>query len=287
MGILFSIVMLGLILAIVAFVGTEGLFSSGIMLFNVLFGALLSMNFWEPLAQWLQGMMPGGEYFWPAICMIGLWGIFTVLLRTITDRLAPEKVEFPKLVDQIGGPSVKPYQPPGVWEAIAMNVSNTRSYERGTGEELYRRSLYTFIKRMAPPASLEIFNAPNREYCVVQRERTNTPLQALVTLNDEQFVEAARHLAAHSLREGGESFAGRLSVLAKRLLGREFRPAEVEIIRNSHDKLAAFYAQHPDEAAQLLAVGESKPDAELDAPTLAAWTMLANELMNLDEVLNK
>ena len=103
MGILFSIVMLGLILAIVAFVGTEGLFSSGIMLFNVLFGALLSMNFWEPLAQWLQGMMPGGEYFWPAICMIGLWGIFTVLLRTITDRLAPEKVEFPKLVDQIGG----------------------------------------------------------------------------------------------------------------------------------------------------------------------------------------
>ena len=99
------------------------------------------------------------------------------------------------LVEKLGGPSVKPYQPPGVWEAIAMDVSNTRSYVRDTGENLYRRSLYTFWKRQAPPASMELFNAPNREACVVRRERTDTPLQALVTLNDEQFVEAARHLA--------------------------------------------------------------------------------------------
>src|SRR5690606_7822319 len=89
------------------------------------------------------------------------------------------------LVRDIGGPSVKPYQPPGVWEAIAMNVSNTREYVRDAGENLYRRSLYTFWKRMAPPASMEILNAPNREFCVVRRDRTNTPLQALVTLNDE------------------------------------------------------------------------------------------------------
>ena len=109
------------------------------------------------------------------------------------------------LVPKIGGPSVKPYQPPGVWEAIAMNVSNTRQYVPGTGDDLYRRSLYTFIKRMAPPASLELFNAPNREFCVVRRERTNTPLQALVTLNDEQFVEAARHLAEVVLKPAGRS----------------------------------------------------------------------------------
>ncbi|RMG40764.1 MAG: DUF1553 domain-containing protein, partial [Planctomycetota bacterium] len=110
------------------------------------------------------------------------------------------------LVPRIGGPSVKPYQPPGVWEAIAMNVSNTRKYVRGTGEDLYRRSVYTFIKRMAPPPAMDIFNAPNREYCVVRRDRTNTALQALVTLNDEQFVEAARVLAQRALTEGGTAF---------------------------------------------------------------------------------
>src|SRR5690606_21030920 len=120
------------------------------------------------------------------------------------------------LVKKIGGPSVKPYQPPGVWEAIAMNVSNTRSYQRDTGENLYRRSMYTFWKRQAPPASMDIFNAPNREYCVVRRERTNTPLQALVTLNDEQFIEAARHLAQTAIKEGGETFNRRLDAVGKR-----------------------------------------------------------------------
>ena len=99
------------------------------------------------------------------------------------------------LVRKIGGPSVKPYQPDGVWEAVAMIGSNTRDYKRDSGENLYRRSMYTFWKRAAPPASMDIFNAPSREICTVRRERTNTPLQALVTLNDPQFVEAARGLA--------------------------------------------------------------------------------------------
>jgi hypothetical protein len=99
------------------------------------------------------------------------------------------------LVEELGGPSVKPYQPGGVWEAVAMPESNTRNYQQDRGASLYRRSLYTFWKRAAPPASMETFGAPSREYCTVQRERTNTPLQALVTLNDVQFVEAARHLA--------------------------------------------------------------------------------------------
>src|SRR5207302_366461 len=132
------------------------------------------------------------------------------------------------LVRKIGGPSVKPYQPEGVWEAVAMIGSNTRDYKRDSGESLYRRSLYTFWKRAAPPASMDILNAPNRETCTVRRERTNTPLQALVTLNDPQFVEAARHLAESALRDGGRG-----------------------------------------------------------AGAWGAWTIVANELMNLDEVLNK
>ncbi len=99
------------------------------------------------------------------------------------------------LVGKIGGPSVKPYQPEGVWEAVAMPESNTHFYRPDHGDRVYRRSLYTLWKRSAPPASLEVFNAPSREVCTVRRERTNTPLQALVTLNDPQFVEAARALA--------------------------------------------------------------------------------------------
>ncbi len=108
------------------------------------------------------------------------------------------------LSDKIGGPSVRPYQPPGVWEAVAMIGSNTRDYKQDTGEALYRRSLYTFWKRAAPPASMDIFNAPNREICTVVRERTNTPLQALVTLNDPQFVEAARHLAERAIEASAD-----------------------------------------------------------------------------------
>lgn len=191
------------------------------------------------------------------------------------------------LVSRIGGPSVKPYQPPGIWEAIAMNVSNTRSYDQSTGEDLYRRSLYTFVKRMAPPASLEIFNAPNREYCAVRRERTNTPLQALVTLNDEQFVEAARNLAQISIKEGGETFGARLHVLSMRLIGRDFTAAEQAIIQSSLEGLRTYYEANPDAARQVIRFGQSKADETIPAEELASWTMLANELMNLDEVLNK
>jgi hypothetical protein len=190
------------------------------------------------------------------------------------------------LVKKLGGPSVKPYQPPGVWEAIAMNVSNTKSYEPGTGEDLYRRSLYTFWKRMAPPASMDIFNAPNREICNIQRERTNTALQALVTLNDEQFIEAARHLAQRVLHAEGET-SDRLNIMALRLLSRNWSSRELSIIQTSLDKLSTYYKDHPEDAQNLLEVGESDPDKSLDPKELAAWTMLANELMNLDEVLNK
>ena len=191
------------------------------------------------------------------------------------------------LVKKIGGPSVKPYQPDGVWEAVAMIGSNTRDYRRDTGDNLYKRSLYTFWKRSAPPASLDIFNAPNRETCVVRRERTDTPLQALVTLNDVQFVEAARTLAQKALKEGGATPASRADYIVRRLLARPFTPQEQEIVTRNLSDLGNFYKAHPKEAKELIMVGESKADPALQPEQLAAWTMLVNQLMNLDEVLNK
>jgi hypothetical protein len=191
------------------------------------------------------------------------------------------------LVRKIGGPSVKPYQPEGVWEAVAMIGSNTRDYKRDSGARLYRRSLYTFWKRAAPPASMDIFNAPSREVCTVRRERTNTPLQALVTLNDPQFIESARYLAQTTLKEGGDKEEGRIDFMARRLLSRPLRAEEAKVVRTSLEELLAHYKAHSDDAKKLLAVGEAKVDPTLDANTLAAWTMLANEMMNLDEVLNK
>jgi hypothetical protein len=189
------------------------------------------------------------------------------------------------LVAKIGGPSVKPYQPEGVWEAVAMPESNTKKYVPGTGQDLYRRSMYWFWKRSAPPASLDVMNAPSREICTVKRERTNTPLQALVTLNDPQFVEAARALADLALEQPGDDPA-RLDFVARRLLTRPLESDERQIVTASLDDLAAHYAAHPDDARLLLTVGESK-HRTADVSRLAAWTMLVNQLMNLDEVLCK
>ncbi|MFM7138283.1 MAG: DUF1553 domain-containing protein, partial [Planctomycetota bacterium] len=186
------------------------------------------------------------------------------------------------LVKKLGGPSVKPYQPEGVWEAVAMPDSNTKQYVPDAGGNLYRRSVYWFWKRSAPPASLEIFNAPAREICTVKRERTNTPLQALVTLNDPQFVEAARALADLALEQPGDDLA-RFDFIARRLLARPLEPDEREVVGGSLARLAEHYAAHPEDAAKLVSVGESKPRAA-DLPRLAAWTMLVNQLSNLDEV---
>ena len=191
------------------------------------------------------------------------------------------------LVKKIGGPSVKPYQPEGVWEAVAMYGSNTRDYRADVGDSLYRRSLYTFWKRAAPPASMDIFNAPSREVCTVRRERTNTPLQALVTLNDPQFVESARHLAELTLKNGGSTTESRLEFLSRRLLARPLSANEEKIIAASLAELSTFYQGHLADAKAVVAVGESKADPSLEPATFAAWTMLSNELLNLDEVLNK
>ncbi len=167
-----------------------------------------------------------------------------------------------------------------------MPESNTRNYRRDKGEGLYRRSLYTFWKRAAPPASMDIFNAPAREVCTVRRERTNTPLQALVTLNDVQFVEAARVLAERALKESKDDDA-RLDFLARRLLARPLRPEETSIVKASLADLTRHYRGDVPDAEKLLGVGEKKSDRALDPAVHAAWTMLTNELMNLDEILNK
>ena len=191
------------------------------------------------------------------------------------------------LVEKIGGPSVKPYQPDGVWESVAMLGSNTRFYKRDEGEKLYRRSLYTFWKRAAPPASMQIFNAPTREHATVRRERTNTPLQALVTMNDPQFVEASRFLAQSALNQAQPDFSSRLDYLTKRLLSREFSQHERAVAETSYTDFLSHYEEDSKDASQLLATGEAPVDKDLPVPELAAWTMMVNQLMNLDEALNK
>lgn len=190
------------------------------------------------------------------------------------------------LARQIGGPSVKPYQPDGVWEAVAMIGSNTRFYQHDSGDGLYRRSLYSFWKRSAPPASLDVFNAPTREACTVKRERTNTPLQALVTMNDVQFVEAAKVLAQSSM-QNAPTLDAQLDFISQRLLTRILTPQERLQVHKAFVDLQQHYRDIPEDAGKLLAAGERKPDPALEPATFAALTVLTSELMNLDEVLNK
>ena len=191
------------------------------------------------------------------------------------------------LVGRIGGPSVKPYQPPGVWEAVAMHSSNTRFYKQDDGDKLYRRSLYTFWKRSAPPASMDILNAPSRENCTVRRERTNTPLQALVTMNDPQFVEACRFLAQRALKETPAVFGARLDFITMHLVARKFDARERAICEKALAAFEARFHDRPEDAKKLIETGASQPDVALAPMELAAWTLLSNQLMNLDEALNK
>jgi hypothetical protein len=190
------------------------------------------------------------------------------------------------LVQKVGGPPVKPYQPEGVWEAVAMEQSDTRFYKQDNGPALYRRSLYTYWKRTAPPPNMEILNAPSREVFCTRRERTDTPLQALVTLNDPQFVEAARHLAARALGSSRD-FDSRLDCVTEPLLSRRLAPGERAVIRKLEQDACKNYQNNPADAHALLLVGESKTDKTLPPAELAAWTLVASEIFNLDEALTK
>ena len=183
------------------------------------------------------------------------------------------------LSPRMGGPGTMPYQPENVWEVVGMG---TERYTQDKGENLYRRTMYNFWKRMAPPPSMDIFNAPSREVSCVRRDRTNTPLQALVTMNDPQFIEAARNLAQKAM-----STPDPLTFIAERVLCRPLKEKEKPILAASLADLRKHYTTSAADTDALLAVGESKPDVKLTKAELAAWTMLCNQLMNLDEVLNK
>jgi hypothetical protein len=189
-------------------------------------------------------------------------------------------------VEQIGGPPVKPYQPPGIWEEVAMPESNTKTYVPDTGAGLYRRSVYTFWKRASPPASLETFDATSREVVCSRRARTNTPLQAFVTMNDPQWIEAARKLGERALRAEAKP-EQRLAFLARATLGRTLDARETKALRQSAEKFRAKYTTDPEGVQALLAIGESKPDPALAPAEVAEWTLVASQFLNLDEFLTK
>ena len=170
---------------------------------------------------------------------------------------------------------------------MALPGGNTRNYKQDTGEKLYRRTLYNFWKRMAHPPNMEAFNAPSREVCTVRRERTNTPLQALVTMNDPQFVEAARALAQGALQSSSGEDSVALDYIARRALCRPLRPDETNILQACLADHMTHYKANLADAKALIKVGESMADPTLDPRKLAAWTMLCNQVLNLDEVLNK
>ena len=190
------------------------------------------------------------------------------------------------LVEKIGGPSVKPYQPAGVWEAGSHQVSDTKEYVQDHGEALYRRSLYTFWKRMATMPDMDALDVPVRDAACTRRQRTDTPLQALVLMNDPQWLEASRHLAERVLRESQHTDT-RLNALGKILLSRPWKAGEKDILEKALTKFENVYGQDTASAEKLLSVGESKRDTNLPASELASWMLVASAAMNLDEVLNK
>lgn len=188
------------------------------------------------------------------------------------------------LSPKLGGPPVFPYQPAGLWEERANEGSNTKVYKRSEGEALFRRSLYTFWKRTCPPPIMSVFDTPDRTSCSVRRVSTNTPLQALATLNDEQFLECARLLATRTLQES-DATPQRLTILFRRATGRAPTDADLRILQTGLDELLVRYRAAPEEAATLLKQGVSPVPENLDKAELAAWMLVANAVLNLDETL--
>ena len=184
------------------------------------------------------------------------------------------------LVRRIGGPSVYPYQPAGLWESLAAGAK----YPQSTGEGLYRRSLYTAWKRAAPPPSAIGFDASERLTCIVTRQRTNTPQQALILLNDPQFVESARVLAEQLMREGSTP-ADRVTMAFRKVITRAPSASEVAQLTRLYDTTRTRFMEAPASAVALLATGEHPRDPSLDPSDLAAWTVVASTVMNLDEAV--
>jgi hypothetical protein len=191
------------------------------------------------------------------------------------------------LVGKIGGPSVKPYQPPGIWEQVSYPSSDTVHYVPDRADRLHRRSMYTYVKRMAPLPNMDAFDAPARDVVCTRRQRTDTPLQALVTMNDVQWVEAARALAERVIREGGPSPRQRIDRMGLILLSRVPPPQMAEVLENSWGEMQKRYVANLKDARALVSIGEKERGSSVPMSELAAWTMVASEMLNLDETLNK
>ncbi|MBT4010825.1 MAG: DUF1553 domain-containing protein [Planctomycetaceae bacterium] len=189
------------------------------------------------------------------------------------------------LVQQLGGPSVKPYQPAGLWRDVS--VSQSVIYKQDLGQNLYRRSMYTFWKRTCPPPSLSTFDAPDRETCQIRRMRTNTPLQALVLMNDPTYVEAARMLAERVMLEGGESVESKVNHAYRLVLARRCRPAEQRAMLSLLEEARARFQAETEKAIALLTTGDSTRNTKLDSIELAAWTTVTSVLLCLDETISK
>jgi hypothetical protein len=189
------------------------------------------------------------------------------------------------LVRTIGGPSVHPYQPDGLWEELATR--NETSYKQDTGDNLYRRSMYTVWKRSTPPPSMISFDASERNFCTVLRQKTSTPLQALVLLNDPQYVEAARMLAERMIKEGGPTLDAQIAFAFRLLTSRRPEPSENEMLQALYEEERTAFEAAPADARALLAIGEYPRDRGLPAAEVAARTLVASTIMNYDEVYMK
>ncbi|MFM7058743.1 MAG: DUF1553 domain-containing protein [Planctomycetota bacterium] len=185
---------------------------------------------------------------------------------------------------QLGGPGIRPWQPPGLWESVSYDGELT--WEQQHDDRQYRRSLYIYWKRQAPPPALLIFDSPTRETCSLQRPRTNTPLQALVLLNDPAFIEAARVLAARVLKTT-LSDPERLSLAVRQVLARDPNSAELAVLGRLLQQQLKSYRDNPEKARQLTTIGDAPADPLECSEDLAAWTTVISSLMNLDEFVNK
>ncbi|MBI1334907.1 MAG: DUF1553 domain-containing protein [Armatimonadetes bacterium] len=190
------------------------------------------------------------------------------------------------LVEKIGGPPVRPYMPEGIWDETNV-YGNLRNYKHDMGDGLYRRSLYTIWKRTAAPPNMLLFDVPSRETCRVHRARTDTPLQALTLMNDETYVEAARVLAERMIKEGGATPEGRIKVGFERVLSRMPTDAELKLMAANVKKRVAHFKGDSAAATKLIETGASPVDKTIDPSELAAYTLTASTLLNLDETLNK
>ncbi len=192
------------------------------------------------------------------------------------------------LVDKIGGPSVKPYHPKGLWEEMAFGGNfSAQAYVQDHGEALYRRGMYTFWKRTVPPPSLQTYDAPEREFCIVRRTTTNTPLQSLVLMNDPTYIEASRKFAERLMTEGGATLKDRIIYAYRLALSRPPKEGEVNVLSDLYARQRASFSANREAAAKLLGVGESKRNEKLDATDLAAWTTVASTILNMDETITK